>query len=279
MGITTMTTVMRVALLPLALIVLSSAPAECMPRIAETVEPFYHSSVRDEKGSFAYATPYVVAPDEELIEEPDSDWQPSGQPGLEDEISQVRHKSEDEERKHDGLEGDDVLSSAGLTSASSQRKHDSDDLDLLGDESKSEDTLIQEPSWAQDGPPIQDGGSPIPQVKKHSAKKPTPKKKMRKPTKLARRKQGCAKPAPCTGRIPAINKVQRKCYECGKMAAAGHCDTYRAFMHKFCARACFVQLAETQGHRAACASLRAAKADSSELMQAPPRGGWRLIGW
>jgi len=91
---------------------------------------------------------------------------------------------------------------------------------------------------------------------------------------------GCEKPAPCTGRIPRINNVQRSCYECGKMAAAGHCKTYRAFMSKFCARSCFVQVAETQGRKAACAALRAVKTkNEDELMQAPPHGGWRLIGW
>merc|ERR1712054_467635 len=210
---TTMT--MRVALLPLALIVLFSAPGDCM--LEYPAEPSHHSWVRHDTGSFAYANPYVrrvetlknfkasrqvkplLDPYEELIEEmpySEQDWEPAGQPGLESSIGKARHKREEEQMKHDGLKGDDVLSSTGLESATSKKR----DMDLVGDnsdysdifdddsKSKSKDTMfLQGPTWARDGPPTQDGGAPSLKVKKgHIAKKRTaPKKKKTRPSKLA----------------------------------------------------------------------------------------------
>lgn len=60
-------------------------------------------------------------------------WIPHGQPGLAQQVKQAHAKEDEARRKADGLKGDDLLGSIGLSSGQKQSSYDNDELELLQD--------------------------------------------------------------------------------------------------------------------------------------------------
>merc|ERR1711939_875463 len=69
-------------------------------------------------------------PNLNLLQQQDSDWKPSGQADLVNELKEAHQHDEKEKMKADGLSGDHLLSSAGLKDDSSQDPDSSDFGDL-----------------------------------------------------------------------------------------------------------------------------------------------------
>merc|ERR1712093_851601 len=80
-------------------------------------------------------------PNLNLLQQQDSDWKPSGQADLVNELKEAHQHDEKEKMKADGLSGDHLLSSAGLKDDSSQDPDSSDfgDIQLVQAEDKDTD--------------------------------------------------------------------------------------------------------------------------------------------
>merc|ERR1712070_369932 len=87
--------------------------------------------------------------DLQLIQEPEDDWQPSGQPGLNDAIGKAHHRADQEQLKIDGLKGTDVLSSTGMESANESNPDDEDSTDIGDIFGHDNEQLVQE--WKPSG--------------------------------------------------------------------------------------------------------------------------------
>jgi len=85
----------------------------------------------------------------QLIQEPEDDWQPRGQPGLDADISKAHNRADKEQLKIDGLKGTDVLSSTGMESAGTDDKDDQDSTDIGDIFGHDNEQLVQE--WKPSG--------------------------------------------------------------------------------------------------------------------------------
>merc|ERR1711988_436428 len=85
----------------------------------------------------------------QLIQEPEDDWEPRGQQGLDADISKAHNRADKEQLKIDGLKGTDVLSSTGMESAGTSDKDDEDCTDIGDIFGHDNEQLVQE--WKPSG--------------------------------------------------------------------------------------------------------------------------------
>merc|ERR1711988_1247635 len=85
----------------------------------------------------------------QLIQEPEDDWEPRGQQGLDADISKAHNRADKEQLKIDGLKGTDVLSSTGMESAGTSDKDDEDSTDIGDLFGHDNEQLVQE--WKPSG--------------------------------------------------------------------------------------------------------------------------------